>query len=360
MGPIFKNVFRGRTILVTGDTGFKGSWLATWLLNLGADVIGYSLPSKTAKDNFVLCRLSDKITHIDGDVRKYDRVQTVLSEYQPAIVFHLAAQALVLSSYDEPLDTYGTNVMGTANVLEAVRHEPSVEAVVNVTSDKCYENKEWVHGYRETDPLGGKDPYSASKAASDIITQSYTRSFFNNDGGAAIASARAGNVIGGGDWAENRIFPDCVRALIHDTAIIVRHPDAVRPWQHVLEPLSGYLTLAALLYTDGVKFSGAWNFGPSTKNMVTVKQLVEEIIKQWGQGCYVVADATDDQKEAGLLSLDISKAVNSLGWQPVLDLVQTVQFTVEEYKTRNLSAEDVFDQRAEHIYRYTRLRNALR
>jgi CDP-glucose 4,6-dehydratase len=249
--------------------------------------------------------------------------------------------------------------MGAANVLEAARHEPSVKAVVNVTSDKCYENKEWVYSYRETDPLGGKDPYSASKSASEIITQSYASSFFNNDGSAAIASARAGNVIGGGDWAENRIFPDCVRALTHDTAIIIRHPNAVRPWQHVLEPLSGYLTLAALLYTDGVKYSGAWNFGPSTKNMVTVKQLVEEVIKQWGQGGYVVANVSDDSKEAGLLSLDISKAVNSLGWQPVLDFSQTVQFTIEEYKTDNLSAEEVFDQRVEHIDRYTKLRESL-
>ncbi len=359
MGPIFENVFRGRTILITGDTGFKGSWLAIWLLDLGAYVIGYSLPPKTANDNFVLCGLNNKITHIDGDVRKYNRVQTVLSEYQPTIVFHLAAQALVLDSYKEPLYTYDTNIMGAANVLEAVRHEPSVEAVVNVTSDKCYENKEWVHSYRETDPLGGKDPYSASKAASEIITQSYTSSFFNNDDSAAIASARAGNVLGGGDWAENRIFPDCVRALTKDTAIIIRHPNAVRPWQHVLEPLSGYLTLAALLCTDGVKYSGAWNFGPSTKNMVTVKQLVEEAIKQWGWGCYAVADSPDDQKEAGLLSLDISKAVNSLGWQPVLDLVQTVQLTIEEYKAHNLSAEEVFDQRVEHIHRYTRLRESL-
>jgi len=359
MGALFKNVFRGQTILVTGDTGFKGSWLAIWLLNLGAEVIGYSLPPKTAKDNFELCGLSNKITHVNGDIRRYDSVRAALSEHKPSIVFHLAAQALVLDSYNQPRYTYDTNIMGTANVLEAVRHEPSVEAVVNVTSDKCYENKEWVHSYRETDPLGGKDPYSASKAASEIITQSYISSFFNSDDSAAIASGRAGNVIGGGDWAENRIFPDCVLALTQNTVIIIRHPSAVRPWQHVLEPLSGYLTLAALLYTDGIKYSGAWNFGPSTKNFVTVKQLVEEIIKQWGQGSYAVASSTDDQKEAGLLSLDISKAVNNLGWQPVLDLVQTVQLTIEEYKTHNLSATEVFDQRAEHIRRYAQLRESL-
>jgi len=359
MRPIFDNVFRGRTILVTGDTGFKGSWLAIWLLNLGADVIGYSLPPKTANDNFVLCGLNNKITHIDGDVRKYDSVLAALSEHKPSIVFHLAAQALVLDSYKEPLYTCETNIMGAANVLEAARHEPSVKAVVNVTSDKCYENKERAYSYRETDPLGGKDPYSASKAASELITHTYANSFFSNDDNAAIASARAGNVIGGGDWAENRIFPDCVRALTRDTAIIIRHPNAVRPWQHVLEPLSGYLRLASLLYADGVKYSGAWNFGPSTKNMVTVTQLVEEIIKQWGHGCYAVTNSADDRKEAGLLSLDISKAVNRLGWRPVLDLAQTVQFTIQEYKTHNLSAEEVFDQRVEHIHRYIKLRESL-
>jgi len=359
MGAIFKNVFKKETVLVTGDTGFKGSWLAIWLLNLGANVIGYSLPPKTAKDNFELCGLSRKMTHIDGDVRKYDNVHTALSEHKPSIVFHLAAQALVLDSYNQPLYTHDTNIMGTANVLEAVRQEPSTKALVNVTSDKCYENREWVHSYRETDPLGGKDPYSASKAASEILTQSYMSSFFSNDDGAAIASARAGNAIGGGDWAENRIFPDCMRALTRGTPIVIRHPNAVRPWQHVLEPLSGYLKLASLLFADGTKFSGAWNFGPSMKNMITVKQLVEEVVNRWGHGSYVVANASNNHKEAGLLSLDISKAVNNLGWQPVLNLVDTVQLTIEEYKTNNLSAEEVFDQRAEHIHRYTGLRESL-
>ncbi|MGZ4928960.1 MAG: CDP-glucose 4,6-dehydratase [Halobacteriota archaeon] len=359
MGALFKNVFQGQTIAVTGDTGFKGSWLAIWLLNLGAEVIGYSLPPKTAKDNFELCGLSNKITHINGDIRRYDSVLAALSEHKPSVVFHLAAQALVLDSYNQPRYTHDTNIMGTANVLEAVRQEPSIKAMVNVTSDKCYENKEWVHSYRETDPLGGKDPYSASKAASEILTKSYISSFFNNDAGAAIASARAGNVIGGGDWAENRIFPDCMRALTRDKPVVIRHPSAVRPWQHVLEPLSGYLKLASLLCADGIRYSGAWNFGPSMKNMVTVKQLVEEVIKQWGRGCYVVANAVDDRKEAAMLSLDISKAVNRLGWQPVLDFSQTVQFAIEEYKTNNLSAEEVFNQRVEHIDRYTKLAESL-
>jgi CDP-glucose 4,6-dehydratase len=353
MGRILENVFKGQTVLVTGDTGFKGSWLSTWLLNLDADVIGYSLPVKTAKDNFALCRLGTKITHINGDIRDYDSFSAVLSEHKPSIIFHLAAQALVLDSYKIPLNTFETNVIGTANVLEAVRHEPSVRVVINVTSDKCYENRGNMHSYRETDPLGGNDPYSASKAASEILTQSYISSFFKDSADAAVASVRAGNVVGGGDWAKNRIFPDCVRALMRNTAIVIRHPNAVRPWQHVLEPLSGYLQLASLLYTDGVRYTGAWNFGPFAKNTITVQQLVEEIIKQWGQGSYIVSDSVDDRKEARLLSLDIAKAVNRLGWQPVWDLVETVELAIEEYKVDSLSFNEVFDQRVAHINLYT-------
>jgi CDP-glucose 4,6-dehydratase len=355
MPQIFKNVFRGQTVLITGDTGFKGSWLAIWLLNLGANVVGYSLPPKNAKDNYEICGLSRRIAHVNGDVRDFDHFHSVLSSHKPSIVFHLAAQALVLDSYEEPLSTYSTNVMGTANVLEAIRHVPSVKVAVIVTSDKCYENREWVYPYRETDPLGGDDPYSASKAASEIITRSYSKSFFNGCDKASIASVRAGNVIGGGDWANNRILPDCVRALASETPIVIRSPEAVRPWQHVLEPLSGYLRLASLLYTNGTEFSGAWNFGPSRQNVITVKQLVEEIIKQWGAGSYVVKSSEDGHKEAGRLSLDISKAINKLGWKPVLDFAQNIQFAIEEYKTDKLSDEEIFDQRVQHIEQYTKL-----
>src|SRR5574341_1665538 len=232
MKSIFNNIYNGKTVLVTGETGFKGSWLTIWLLNLGANVVGYALSPKTEKDNYAICDLGDKINHINGDIRDYQTLLKVFLKYEPEIVFHLAAQALVLDSYKDPLYTYSTNVIGTANLLEAVRNASSVKAAINVTSDKCYENHEWIYGYREIDRIGGKDPYSASKGASEIITSSYLRSFFNRDNTANIASVRAGNVIGGGDWSDNRIFPDCMRALINHEPIVIRNPNAVRPWQH--------------------------------------------------------------------------------------------------------------------------------
>lgn len=358
MNGIFNSIYKGKTVLVTGDTGFKGSWLAIWLLNLGADVIGYALNPKTERDNYVICNLGDKITHIDGDIRDYQTLLKVFSKYEPEIVFHLAAQSLVLDSYKDPLYTYGTNVMGTVNFFEAVRHTPSVKVAINITSDKCYENREWVYGYREVDQVGGKDPYSASKGASEIITSSYRHSFFNQDNTAHIASVRAGNVIGGGDWANHRIFPDCTRALLNDKPIVIRNPEAVRPWQHVLEPLSGYLMLGSLLYREGKKYSGAWNFGPLSKNMVSVRQLVEETIKQWGTGRYIVENETDNSLEASFLDLDISKAVNILNWCPVLDFRQTIMFSIDEYKVDDLSGEEVFNQRIDHINDYIELRNS--
>jgi CDP-glucose 4,6-dehydratase len=351
MKSIFNNIYKGKTVLITGDTGFKGSWLAIWLLNLGANVVGYALQPKTEKNNYVICNLENKIVHIDGDIRDYQALLKIFQEYKPEIVFHLAAQALVLDSYKDPLYTHSTNIMGTVNLFEAVRNTTSVKAAVNVTSDKCYENQEWIYGYREIDSMGGKDPYSASKGASEIITSSYLRSFFCGDGTPNIASARAGNVIGGSDWAQNRLFPDCMRALINNKPIIIRNPEAVRPWQHVLEPLSGYLTLGSLLYTDGKEYSGAWNFGPLSKNMVSVKQLVEEIIKKWGDGKYIIENKMN-KDEAGLLHLDISKAINKLKWHPVLDLKQTIGFAIEEYMIENLSAEKIFDQRTSHIEKY--------
>ena len=359
MNNIFNNTYKGKTVLVTGDTGFKGSWLTIWLINLGANVIGYALPPKTKKDNYVICGLDKRITHIDGDIRNYQAILNVFSKYKPEIVFHLAAQSLVLDSYKDPLYTFQANVMGTTNLLEAIRHAPSVKAAVIITSDKCYENREWVYGYREIDPVGGKDPYSASKGASEVIISSYLHSFFYQDNTANIASARAGNVIGGGDWTENRIFPDCMWALRNNKQITIRNPEAVRPWQHVLEPLSGYLTLGSLLYTYGKKYSGAWNFGSLSKNMVTVRQLVEETIKQWGSGKYIIKQGNDNNKEAILLHLDISKAVNKLNWQPVLDFKQTVKFSIDEYKIDIFKSEEIFNQRIEHINKYIELRNRI-
>jgi len=348
----FEGIYKGTTVLITGDTGFKGSWLAIWLLMLGADVVGFALPPRTDEDNYSLCGLEQRSTHINGDVRNYNALLDVFSEYSPNIVFHLAAQPLVLESYKDPITTFSTNIMGSVNVFEAVKATPSVQAVINVTSDKCYENKEWLYGYRETDPLGGKDPYSASKAAAEIITRSYWHSFFKRDSRAGIASVRAGNVIGGGDWSAHRIIPDCVRALERDEPIIIEHPNAIRPWQHVLEPLSGYLALGAALCTEGAKYAGAWNFGPLTVNTCTVKQLVEELIKQWGSGRYVTPHNVRRDFEAGILRLDISKAVNLLHWYPTLDFAQMVCFTVEEYKTQNMASGSVLNQRVDHIKRY--------
>jgi CDP-glucose 4,6-dehydratase len=349
-------IYRGKTVLITGDTGFKGSWLSIWLKKMGANVIGFGQAPKTDKDNYTICGLERKITHIQGDIRDYSHLMDVVNLYQPSIVFHLAAQALVLDSYREPKETFDTNVMGTVNILEIVRQSPSVKAAVIVTSDKCYENRNWHFGYRESDPLGGSDPYSASKGAAEIVTQSYIRSFFSKQDSASVASVRAGNVLGGGDWSDNRIVPDCMRALYQNRPIIIRNPDAVRPWQHVLEPLYGYLLLGSCLYDGKKSFSGAWNFGPLHANMISVRTLVDEILLQWGSGsCICKEEETDGAKESKLLMLDISKSVHFLKWHPVLNFKKTLQFVLREYKTEDMSYEKIFDQRLADIEMYLEL-----
>lgn len=353
---MFDNIYKNKTVLVTGDTGFKGSWLAIWLKELGVNVIGYALEPKTENDNYAVCGLDNKIIHIDADVRNYQYLKSVFDKYKPDIVFHLAAQSLVLEGYHDPLETYSSNIMGTASVLEAIRYSNSVKACIMVTSDKCYENREWVYGYRENDRLGGKDPYSASKASCEIVIYSYLKSFFSEKGTANIASVRAGNVLGGGDWAENRILPDCIRSLEKKEPIVIRNPSAIRPWQHVLEPLSGYLKLGSLLYTNGKEFSGPWNFGPSAKSMVTVKQLVEEIIHQWGEGEIKIKNNTSQYSEVHLLHLDISKAINKLKWKPKLDFKETIQYTVDEYRIEKLSEDKIYQQRVKHINNYCKIK----
>lgn len=353
----FNNIYKGKTVLITGDTGLKGSWLAVWLLVLGAKVVGYALPAKSRRENFSVCGLGRRIMHVDADIRDYRRLLAVFSRHKPEIAFHLAAQPLVLGSYRDPLYTFHTNILGSVNFLEAVRHTPSVKVAINVTSDKCYKNCSSKHGYKETDGLEGRDPYSASKAASEIITHSYQESFFKAGKTAGIASVRAGNVIGGGDWADNRIFPDCMRALFAKRPIVVRNPGAVRPWQHVLEPLSGYLTLASLLYRKGKKYSGAWNFGPRNGNMVSVKRLVAEVIRQWGGGNFLVDKKRSAPPEAHLLYLDIRKAAEQMDWKPALDLPASVRFAVDEYRIGGFSEEEVFSQRVEHIEQYVKFRS---
>jgi len=352
---LFDNIYKNKVVLVTGDTGFKGSWLGIWLKELGSNVIGYALEPKTENDNYVICGVENKITHVDGDVRDYTYLKSIIDKYKPEFVFHLAAQSLVLESYNDPLETFSTNVIGTINVLESIRHSTSVKVGIIVTSDKCYENKEWLYGYRENDRLGGKDPYSASKAACEIAIHSYIKSFYQEKGTANVASVRAGNVIGGGDWAENRIVPDCICSLINNKPISIRNPKAVRPWQHVLEPLSGYLKLGASLFKDGKKYQGAWNFGPLTKNMVTVRNLVEGIIEQWGEGEVSVLDKSSLYPEDNFLHLDVSKAINRLEWEPKLSFMELIENTVDEYKIGKLSIKEVYKQRVEHIRQYSEL-----
>ena len=352
---MFDNIYKNKTVLVTGDTGFKGSWLSIWLKAIGANVIGYAFEPKTNKDNYVVCGLEQKINHIDGDIRDFEKLKNVLKKYEPEMVFHLAAQALVLNSYVSPLETYSSNVMGTVNVLEAVRDIKSVKAAVMITTDKCYENKNAMYSYRETDRLGGEDPYSASKAACELIINSYTKSFFQKGDSANIASARAGNVIGGGDWSENRIVPDCIRAFENYEPVSIRNPHSIRPWQHVLEPLGGYLKLGKCLLEYGKNYQGPWNFGPNNKNKVTVKKMVEEIIEKMGKGEINASLDSDQPYESNMLLLDISKANNQLKWEPKLDFSETVQLTVDEYQVYDLLAEQIYQQRLNHIEHYSSL-----
>jgi CDP-glucose 4,6-dehydratase len=360
MNPSSLTTYSGKKVLITGDTGFKGSWLAIWLLKLGARVTGFGLPPKTGEDNFTVSGLHSKIDHIDGDIRDFTVLSDAIRDSRPDFVFHLAAQALVLESYKDPHETFTTNVTGTLNILEAIRKNPGIKSAVMVTSDKCYENREWVHGYRETDPLGGKDPYSASKGAAEILISSYIRSFFQEKNSSAVASVRAGNVIGGGDWSENRIIPDCVRSFRCSRAIELRNPNSVRPWQHVLEPLYGYLLLgSALSGPDGKTFSSPWNFGPYPCNTVTVENLVQEIICQWGSGMYHIKESEQKNKESNMLVLDINKAVHQLKWHPVLSLKKSVKLTIDEYRIEGLSEAAVFNQRSAHIDYYVNLQQSM-
>ncbi len=330
---IFLNAFRGKRIFVTGHTGFKGSWLSEWLLGLGAHVTGYSLPPNTRPALFEQLGLAARLRHLEGDVRDLPKLTKALHIAKPDFVFHLAAQAIVRESYAAPVETFAVNTQGTAHVLDALRSYRRPCAAVLITTDKCYENREWVYGYREDDPLGGHDPYSASKAAAEIVIASYRRSFFNSHP-VKIASARAGNVIGGGDWAVDRIVPDCIRALQKRQPIPVRNPVATRPWQHVLEPLSGYLWLAAKLTQPSTldpQLASAFNFGPGRESNRTVADLVEEVLKHW-PGRWQDKSDPKAVHEAGLLQLATDKAHALLGWAPVWDFATAVERTVAWYR----------------------------
>ncbi len=327
-----RRLYAGRKVLVTGDTGFKGAWLSLWLSELGARVVGYALPPERPNDLFPSLGLDRLIEHVDGDVRDLSALQAVFSAHQPEFCFHLAAQALVRRSYDEAKLTFDTNVGGAVNVLEAARNTASLRSLVFVTSDKCYRNREWVWGYRECDELGGRDPYSASKAAAEIVFSSYVDSFFPERSPVGLASARAGNVIGGGDWSADRIVPDCLRALAAGEPIRLRNPAATRPWQHVLEPLGAYLTLAARLHEDGDRYRGAWNFGPAAAANRSVDELARALVAGWGAGQVEHSPQAAAHHEATLLHLNCDKANHLLDWHPRWNFDRTVAETVHWYR----------------------------
>ncbi len=342
---IFDGFFTGKRVLVTGHTGFKGSWLSIWLHELGANVIGFALDPNSPKDNFVLSGIGSKITDVRGDIRDGKMVKDIFNKYQPEIVFHLAAQPLVRLSYDIPVDTYETNVMGTINIMEAIRANRNVKVGVMITTDKCYENKEQIWGYRENEAMGGYDPYSSSKGAAEIAIASWRRSY-----NLPIASVRAGNVIGGGDWATDRIIPDCIKAFETNIAVVLRNPGAIRPWQLVLEPLYGYMLLAKKIYENPEKYSEAWNFGPNLESVSTVKEVVNLLIHSYGNGTVEYSNEHNQPHEANLLMLDVAKAKFKLGWQPRLNISQCVEYVADWYK--RYQTENVYNLCVEQIKRF--------
>lgn len=355
MIDLFNGFYKNKRILVTGHTGFKGSWLSIWLHELGASVVGVGLEPFTERDNFVLSGIGEKIdADIRADIRDGQRMKEIFAIYQPEIVFHLAAQPLVRLSYEKPVETYETNVMGTINILEAIRATNSVKVGVMITTDKCYDNKEQLRGYKEDDPFGGYDPYSSSKGACEIAIQSWRRSFFNPDQfekhRKSIASVRAGNVIGGGDWALDRIIPDCIRALEADKPIDIRSPKSVRPWEHVLEPLSGYMLLAQKMWEHPTEYCEGWNFGPESESVSTVWEVATELINNFGKG--ELKDSSDPNAvhEAQLLMLDITKAKKRLGWKPKLNMQKCLALVADWYK--RYKNEDVYKLCVEEIEKF--------
>jgi len=349
--------YKNKNVFITGHTGFKGSWLSIWLDYMGANVTGFSNGIKSVEDVFCQSKISDKIADKRGDITNRNQLSFAFQNAHPEIVFHLAAQPLVRYSYEEPYITYLTNVMGTLNVMDAVRSCDSVKSVIIVTTDKCYKNNEWVWGYRENDELGGHDPYSSSKACCEIVVDSYKKSFFHHDGGngskTGIATVRAGNVIGGGDWSADRIIPDCIRSIQADKPIELRNPHATRPWQHVLEPLGGYLLLAMKLYEAPEEYSEAFNFGPRAESIVTVETIVKKIIQYYGKGSWEEQAMGHTAHEANLLSLDISKSLHRLNWKPVWNIGNALRKTVDWYKY--YKDTDVYDLCTKQINDYQKL-----
>ncbi len=353
---MFSNFYEGKRVLITGHTGFKGSWLALWLTHLGAEVAGFSLDAFRGPSNFELLRLDQRLRHYVGDIRDRDRLATVIDEFKPDIVFHLAAQALVRSSYLDPVTTFETNTMGMVNLLECVRVRPFIGAAVLITSDKAYRNVEWCWGYRETDALGGNDPYSGSKSCADLVAQSYFHSYLR-DTSTRIAITRAGNVIGGGDWADDRIVPDCIRAWSMGKPVTVRSPQATRPWQHVLEPLSGYLWLGAQLLQHHDLLNGeSFNFGPDANVNQTVAELLDAMAFRWPSAQWQIPKGCEDGgHEAQLLKLSCDKALFHLDWQAVMGFQETVSFTIDWYRSWHQREQDMFIYSVDQIEQYCQL-----
>jgi CDP-glucose 4,6-dehydratase len=356
----FSGAYKGQTVLVTGHTGFKGSWLTTWLAALGANVVGYSLAEPpTTPSNFVVSGLAEHITDVRGDIRDYEALKKVVEEYRPIIIFHLAAQPIVLHSISRPKLTIDTNTGGTVNVLEAMRETNVARALVSITTDKVYENREWLWGYRENDRLGGHDPYSASKAMAELAIAAYRDSFFASqrydEHKVAVASVRAGNVIGGGDFADYRLVPDCMRALMGGEAIGIRNPLSIRPWQHVLEPLSGYLWLGVQLLQKGAEFGEPWNYGPQEQLGVPAQQLAEKLVELWGSGSWEHTDPGYAKVETGQLRLSWEKAAARLAWQPVYSWQEALAEIVDWFKAYQRSLSEPVDMHAlarRHIDNY--------
>lgn len=344
MKHLFNGIYKNRKVLITGHTGFKGSWLCLLLHELGADVYGYALEPPTQPSMFQEAKINKLVHSYIGDIRDYSHLQKVFLKVQPEIVIHMAAQPLVRESYKNPVETYSINVMGTVNVLEACRHTPSVKAIVNVTTDKCYENHEWLWGYRENEPMGGYDPYSNSKGCSELVTSAYRNSYFNpakySEHGVALASARAGNVIGGGDWAEDRLIPDFIRGITIGEKVCIRSPYAIRPWQHVLEPLTGYLTLSAKLFTEGPEYAEGWNFGPDDRDAKNVEWIIQKICTLWGEGALYEVDTNPQPHEANYLKLDCSKAKEMLCWFPKW-AIETSLKSIVEWNKAFINGEDI-------------------
>jgi CDP-glucose 4,6-dehydratase len=352
--PFWKN----KRVLITGHTGFKGSWLSLWLQKNGARVIGYALQPPTEPSLFVSAKVAGGMISTIGDVRNLQSLSQLIIEQEPEIVFHMAAQALVRRSYEDPTDTFSTNIMGTANILEAIRTSDSVKSAVIITSDKCYENNEWIYGYRENDPMGGHDPYSSSKGCAELVTSAYIRSFFSPNNKrktkSSVATARAGNVIGGGDWSKDRLVPDIMASISKNNSVTIRYPRAIRPWQHVLEPLRAYLMLAEKLYQGGNEYAGAWNFGPDDQDAKPVSYIVDAITQKLGEGARWVVDSNEHPHEATYLKLDCTKAKQLLGWYPVIKLPMALNWIVEWYQCFK-NSEDMHQHTLGQINRYEKL-----